>query len=93
MSKKEFAQTRTLDFEITNILRVDIDALGVDLDNMAQDRMRGYVEEAWLRFLAGEDGYDDMFNTIALKSSIIPNSLTSESLEIELLDEEEFEED
>ena len=93
MPKQKFSQTRTLDFELTNILRVDIDSLGIDLDSLSERQVRAYVEDAWMRFLSGEESYCGLFNPIAIKSNIIPNSLTADSKEMEMLDEEEQEEE
>lgn len=88
-SNKKFTQTRSVDFEITNIVSVDIDALRLRLYQIPDKFIQDKVEEAWTHYLSGcsEDYCElcdivtEVFSVAGVKAVMIPDSMIVKSVE------------
>ena len=98
--KKVYSQARTLDFEITNLVSVDIDMLKLRLRNMPESKILEKIDAYWDHYINGCSDDDckkcsivcEAFKVAGVRSRLIPNSLRVRSLEI-LEDTEEEEDD
>ena len=92
---KKYTQCRTLDFSITNIVSVDLDALGIKLQTMPEDFIKDRIEKAWSHYVTGCDKENcdlcefgmHIFSVAGVMSKVIPDSLRTKS--IEALDEKD----
>lgn len=93
MSTKKFGQARTINIEITNILKVDFDSLGINLQHMSDEDIKTHIEQAWGSFIEFVEEENPFFNfifeQIAIKSNLQKESLVIESYEIQEDTEEE----
>lgn len=92
MAKKKFEQIRSINVEITNVVKVDVDFLGLDLQHMSERELKTIIEQAWVNFINNEESvFDYVFEPVAITSSLQEDSLTIESHELISLDSEEEE--
>ena len=80
---KYYNQSRTLDFEISTVISVDIDALRLRMGSMSDEQIRAKIEKIWADYIHGREGGEDFdFTTSIIKSKILPNSLRVSSVEV-----------
>lgn len=88
---RKFNQKRTLDFEITTVVSVDIDSLRIRLRSMDSDKIEEKVGQAWAEIIKAsldEPGDENLFLTAVtsifpslIRCRQIPNSLRITSIE------------